>query len=399
MENQLIVAETLKADVIFVKDGEMERLIDGLEAKVRAIPVDISTATGRAECKSLAYMVARSKTAIDDLGKTYTADLKKTTKAVDEKRKLARDRCEALQEEVRRPLTEWESVEQYRIDCHESTIADILSLGTIGPMDVVTTKGLRERIAELDAMPPRVWEEFETRATEVLKNAKHNLTTTLDSAVKREAEQAELAAFRKQAAERDEKERQDRLAKEKAEREEKAAADRKAREEKIAAEAAEKAKAEHERQAQEKAAAQTAAAEKVWREQQEAVAKAERDRLDALRRAEQVEADAKAAADRSRQDALDRAAREQAEREQAKLDAAAATTKAVEDERQRVAAAAEKAAAEKTARETNRAHKAKIDDEVIDAIYKAVPELLRAEITAVVRAIAQGKIPHTKIEY
>lgn len=67
----------------------------------------------------MAHKVARSKTYIDNAGKDLVAELKALPKQIDESRRVVRERLDALKDEVRRPLTEWEA-EQDRIKAEEA---------------------------------------------------------------------------------------------------------------------------------------------------------------------------------------------------------------------------------------------------------------------------------------
>ncbi len=67
----------------------------------------------------MAHKVARSKTYIDKAGKDLVAELKALPKQIDESRRVVRERLDALKDEVRRPLTEWEA-EQERIKAEEA---------------------------------------------------------------------------------------------------------------------------------------------------------------------------------------------------------------------------------------------------------------------------------------
>ncbi|MGQ4865984.1 hypothetical protein ACOQOO_26480, partial [Enterobacter kobei] len=67
----------------------------------------------------MAHKVARSKTYIDNAGKDLVAELKALPKQIDESRRIVRERLDALKDEVRRPLTEWEA-EQERIKAEEA---------------------------------------------------------------------------------------------------------------------------------------------------------------------------------------------------------------------------------------------------------------------------------------
>lgn len=72
------------------------------------LPRDMSVEANRKAVASLAYKVARSKTAIDDVGKAYVAELKKRPGEIDALRKKARDRLDALRDRIRAPVDEWE---------------------------------------------------------------------------------------------------------------------------------------------------------------------------------------------------------------------------------------------------------------------------------------------------
>ena len=80
---------------------------------------DVTTKKGRDAIASMAHKVARSKTYIDNAGKDLVAELKALPKQIDESRRVVRERLDALKDEVRRPLTEWEA-EQERIKAEEA---------------------------------------------------------------------------------------------------------------------------------------------------------------------------------------------------------------------------------------------------------------------------------------
>lgn len=87
------------ADVF--KPGGVMALLARLEADVRAVKTDISTAIGREQVRSLAYKVARSKTALDAMGKALTDDARAQIDAVNAERRAIRERLDALAEPVR----------------------------------------------------------------------------------------------------------------------------------------------------------------------------------------------------------------------------------------------------------------------------------------------------------
>jgi hypothetical protein len=56
----------------------------------------------------LAAKVSRTKTPVDDAGKNLVAGVKERVKAIDAERKRFRDAMDALRDQARKPLTEWE---------------------------------------------------------------------------------------------------------------------------------------------------------------------------------------------------------------------------------------------------------------------------------------------------
>lgn len=110
----LIPLETINAVEVFTGPN-LDELLAKIRAEVVTVVPDVLTAAGRKEIASRAYKVARSKTTIDDAGKTLVEDQKNQIKVVDARRKHARDYLDALRDEVRKPLDDWEA-EQARIE-------------------------------------------------------------------------------------------------------------------------------------------------------------------------------------------------------------------------------------------------------------------------------------------
>lgn len=109
----LIPVETLVPEDIF-KQGGTDPIIKLIKEKVESFErPDISSAKGRAAIVSLAYDVARSKTFIDDMGKKVKEKYQSIIKPIDAERKKVRDELDALKDQVRKPVTDWE-IEQER---------------------------------------------------------------------------------------------------------------------------------------------------------------------------------------------------------------------------------------------------------------------------------------------
>lgn len=110
----LVVIEKKNAMAVFTNNDQLDPLIEAIEKEARSLVPDVTTKKGRDAIASMAHKVARSKTYIDNAGKDLVAELKALPKQIDESRRVVRERLDALKDEVRRPLTEWEA-EQERI--------------------------------------------------------------------------------------------------------------------------------------------------------------------------------------------------------------------------------------------------------------------------------------------
>jgi flagellar biosynthesis GTPase FlhF len=255
---------------------------------------------------------------------------------------------EALKDEVRKPLTDWENAEKNRVSGHEEALAAILQAAQLGPdMD---SAAIRRHLESVGPLAQRDWQEFSTRATATLDEVRKVLEAALAQATKREAEAAELARLRAEQVAREQKEREERIASEAAERA------------RIAAEAKAKRDAD-------------GAAAKALVEQN----RIEQEKAQAIARAERVEREAKEAAEE---------AAEKAER---------ARRAAIEAEQRRHEEAARKVAADATAREADTNHRAKINSAAVAAFVEGgIPEdVAKLAVTL----IAKRQVPAVSISY
>lgn len=337
---------------VYSTAGGLDPLIEEIRNKVSGVVYDMTTAKGRAECASDAFKVAKSKTAIEKLGKALSAEYKEIPKKIDAERRRAFDALEALQAQVRQPLTEWERAEEARIAKHKDGI-EWFRLRAEENRDLDSAE-LRASIEEVGArIVDESWEEFEAEAHRMKARALDSLTQALAAREKYEAEQAELARLRAEAEARRIQDEKDRIAREAAE----------------AATRAAEAKAQAEREAAARREAQAKAAAE----------KAERDRLEAIERQKQAEARAEA---------------ERLAAEQRAKDAAEAARKA---EIQRQADEAARIEAEQKAREADRAHKANINNAAVVALVAG--GLTQEAAKLAITMIAQGKVPAVRINY
>ena len=340
----LVAIKVLTPEIVFAPGG-VDEILGKIENEVRSFKGDISTLGGRTAIASMAYKIARSKTALDDLGKHLVSDWKAKASAVDAERRTIRERLDTLKDEVRKPLTDWENADKMRIEAHEKAILDLQALLDFGG-EQPSSDQAAERIVILSDRPVRQWEEFSERGSETIKFVYGRLNDLHKAAVKREAEAAELARLRVENAAREQKEREERIA---------AAAAEQAR---VVAET--KAK----REAEELAAKADAERKRMEREASEAIARAER-----------AEADSRAAVAKADRD---RAA-------------------AIYAERERVAKekADETAAAAK--READKRHKGRINNAAVADLVKA--GLSEDQAKSAIIAIASGKVANVRIQY
>lgn len=222
-DTALVQIETLKAVEVFAPGG-VEKLVAEVEIAARALnkDIDATSPAGREQAKSLAYKVARSKTALDEMGKEFVAELKKASGKVDADRRILRDRLDTLRDEIRKPADEYDAREERRINNHVVALGDLLALETLPHDATIISIDERQAIIRDHAMT-RNWEEFKDRADQLLARIPATLAAARDAAVKRKEEQAELERLRKAEAERVEAERAANAERERQEREERIA--------------------------------------------------------------------------------------------------------------------------------------------------------------------------------
>lgn len=404
---ELAVIDAQNAVQIFTGGG-LEAILSGIEAKVRAMRFDISTEAGRGELRSVAYQVARTKVALDEEGKRLTENWRAQTKKVNEERQRGRDRLEALAEEVRKPLTEFENREKLRVAAHEEALKDITGLhAQIAACPDMSVAYLQTLLIDLEkSNADRQWEEFTFRADAARSDAKKYILKRIEERTKLDAERAELARLKKEEADRLQRERDERIAVEAAENA------------RLAAEQAARYEAEKERN---RVAAEAERVrleyERVQREA-EAKAQAERDRLAAEARAaedkRQAEERARIVAENRAKDAenarIAEAERAEAQRKAAEVKAAAdlkaAQEKSKRDkdaavvkERERVKRERQVAEDARMNREADQAHRDRIWREIFTDM-NVVTGIGASDFNQVMLdAIMEGKIRHVKVVY
>ncbi|HEJ0092772.1 TPA: hypothetical protein SLO54_001076 [Citrobacter freundii] len=328
----LVVIEKSNAMAVFTNNEQLDPIIEKIEKEARSLVPDVSTKKGRDAIASMAHKVARSKTYIDNAGKDLVAELKALPKQIDESRRIVRERLDALKDEVRRPLTEWEA-EQERI--------------------------AEEKAAEEERLRIEAEEKAALEALKKQIEADHEMALLMNDAFDRELAEKKAEAERQRIAHEEELKRQ----------------------------AAEQAK----REAEEKAAAELAAAKK--REE------------DAIAARAQAELLAKQAQERAEQEAKDAAAKAEAEKkaaieaEQLKAQEEADRIKREGEAKEAARLAEEKRIAdEKAKREADVKHRKAVGTEIVNALT-ANTSISRDQAIEVLKALMDGLVPRTQINY
>ena len=263
IEEDYSVTVTHKENLLsFFKDGaNLDGLYNVVEIKARALVADVTTKEGVSQIKSTARQIASIKKRVDDLGKDIVAELKDLPKQIDANRKKWREDMEALQDEIRKPVTE--------IENRQKEIEEIRA--THGKLALSGSEEIKAAIETIDKieLTGDKWKESLDAAAAAVKAEKGALEVMLNAALKKEAEARELEELRKK------QEEAERIIREQKIREE---AERKAREEAEARAAAEKARLEREKAEAERKAAE---AEKAARESLEREAEARRNQATA----------------------------------------------------------------------------------------------------------------------
>lgn len=252
----VIVVDQERLQAFFSDGKNLDEVYGHIEKMAKGLVADVATKEGISQIKSCARQIASAKTKIDNLGKHVVAELKELPKIIDANRRNFRERMEALQDEIRRPVTEIESRED-EIDRIKAVHQQLIDA------DSATIRQNIESVKAI-ALTAEKWKESLEKATKAVTGEINALETMLKAAEKREDEARELEELRKK------QEEAERIIREQKIKEE---AERKAREEAEARAAAEKARLEREKEEAERKAAEAERAAQEAREREEAARK------------------------------------------------------------------------------------------------------------------------------
>lgn len=360
-QNSNVIVEAYKVE------GGAQSLFDRIAEQARSVVPDLSTDKGRKAIASMARKVASSKTAFDAHGKELKEQYTVITSKIDADRKLFRDQCDALRDEIRKPLTDWENADKQRIIDIEVRINGLKQ--QFGSSLSVDIQNDIARIQDIEIDDSFM--EFQDKAKLQKYETIELLSKLLSEAKEAEAKQAELEALRIAEQKRLQREHEERIAREATE--------------KAQREAEEKARLEAERVQREKAESEQREA-KLKHEAEQALIREQQLKEQAEQQARQAEIDKALAIERAEQ------AAKQAEHNK---------QLAIQAERERIEREVrEKEEAERKEqerREADKAHK----KQVCDAILAELAKINIDEKTGqdLIKAIYNNQIPNIKITF
>lgn len=201
---------------LFTEEG-MDALISEIEIEAGSFSADVSTKEGRAKIISMAAKVARCKSPIKELATELKDDSRRLIDSVNRRLSRYEAAMDDLRDRIRQPVTEIEEREAAELKARQDRLAEIERLSTTRAFSTVEdVKGL---LKDLEiAFDFDNWGEFQFKAEITYQRAKEYLQSELERGIKYEAEQAELQRLRREAAEREQKDREAEIARQAAEK-------------------------------------------------------------------------------------------------------------------------------------------------------------------------------------
>ena len=362
---------------LFTQEG-MDAVIAEIKNEVHVFMADgydVTQKQDRAKIVSMAAKVAKCKAPIKNLSMELKEDSRKFINSVNEQWNRYESEMDALRDKIRKPVDEIEEREAAELKARQDRLAQIQYLNQVNSCAIEIDDRIKffEKVAkDIQELAVFDWGDFKFKAESLASEAILVLNLKIADLTRQKEQEAELTQLKKEKAEREQKDR----------------------EEQIAREAAEKARLEAEERAEKERKAEEARRLQIEEDKKRAEA-AKLAAEERAREAERLRVEQEAQAEERRI----------AAEKKAKDDAEKAAAEAVEKERLRIAEEKRKEdeAAEK--REANKRHCAKINNEAAQAIAKILNKLELQECDfetidkKIVEAIAKGEVPHVKIIY
>ena len=119
---ELFVIEDKDALATFTTPGALDPILARVRKHIDAFHGDATTSEGRAEIKSRAFAVTKSKTALKGVGDRLAREAKDLPKKIDAARRKVEETLDAWRDEVRKPLTDWELADEARVNRHAAAL-------------------------------------------------------------------------------------------------------------------------------------------------------------------------------------------------------------------------------------------------------------------------------------
>lgn len=282
------IGEAADATALYTDEAQFESLLASIKAAIGEGPFDMNVKADREHLRSAAAKIAKVKTRVDAGGAELKSEAQKRVDEINGYRRRYKEALQALQDDTRMPLTDWEQAEKEREERVASILTALKTARDTPPVMGATAAGVEAEAKHVQAMEldADTFGDQLGYAEKVKAEAIEALTNAAERIRREEAERAELEALRREKAERESREAEEAEARKRAEEEAARAAEVEERRKREAIEA----EARAQRMAEE-------AAEKARTEERE---RAERERLEAEAKArrEQEAAEAKARAER-----------------------------------------------------------------------------------------------------
>ena len=201
----LAVIDTLENSALFASGGVTDaQLAAGREWYLANAPKGIETEEKRTALKRFARPLQKLRTGIEARAKEFTGETKRKLAAIDtEKRRLVLI-VGGIEDEVLRPLTEWEHEE----DARKIRLAGIANeLSAKGQRVYMDMADIEKAIAELEAFDVSTMQEYKVGAESAIAASLRVLKPELERRREADANARELEKLRRKQAEREEADR------------------------------------------------------------------------------------------------------------------------------------------------------------------------------------------------
>jgi hypothetical protein len=199
------VIDTLENSALFASGGVTDaQLALGREWYLANAPKGIETEEKRTALKRFARPLQKLRTGIEARAKEFTGETKRKLAAIDtEKRRLVL-LVGGIEDEVLRPLTEWEQEEESRKVRLAGIQNELAAKGQRVYMDMAE---IEKAIAELEAFDVSTMQEYKVGAESAIAASLRVLKPELERRREADTNARELADLRRKQAERDEADR------------------------------------------------------------------------------------------------------------------------------------------------------------------------------------------------